>query len=120
KRQRQKLVPPDILLTTPEQLALLIATSYARRFFSDLRYVVFDELHSLVMSKRGHLLALGLTRLRALVPGLQAIGLSATVADPDELRRWLVAQGGLVDSPPMAELITVAGGAKPDVTVLDS
>ncbi|HEY6632318.1 MAG TPA: DEAD/DEAH box helicase, partial [Rhizobiaceae bacterium] len=92
KRQRQKLAPPDILLTTPEQLALLIATPDAKRFFADLRYVVFDELHSLVTSKRGHLLALGLARLRAMVPGLQAIGLSATVADPDELRRWLVAQ----------------------------
>jgi len=164
KRQRQKLVPPDILLTTPEQLALLIATSDARRFFADLRYVVFDELHSLVTSKRGHLLALGLARLRAMVPGVQAIGLSATVADPDELRRWLVAQEGSdkppppppsavplprfageepetspLDPPPftgegdhakrgggggltlpMADLITVTGGAKPDVSVLDS
>jgi ATP-dependent Lhr-like helicase len=117
KRQRQKLAPPDILLTTPEQLALLIATSDAKRFFEDLRYVVFDELHSLVTSKRGHLLALGLARLRAIVPHLQAIGLSATVADPDELRRWLVAQARPGE---MAELITVAGGAKPDVTVLDS
>ncbi len=117
KRQRQKLVPPDILLTTPEQLALLIATSDAKRFFEDLRYVVFDELHSLVTSKRGHLLALGLARLRAIVPGLQAIGLSATVADPDELRRWLVPQERPGE---MAELITVAGGAKPDVSVLDS
>ena len=69
KRQRQKLVPPDILLTTPEQLALLLASSDARRFFEDLRYVVFDELHSLVTSKRGHLLSLGLARLRGLVPG---------------------------------------------------
>ena len=59
KRQRQKLQPPDILLTTPEQLALLIANSEAERFFAGLRYVVFDELHSLVTSKRGHLLALG-------------------------------------------------------------
>lgn len=92
KRQRQKLAPPDILLTTPEQLALLIAASDARRFFEDLRYVVFDELHSLVTSKRGHLLALGFARLRTLCPGLQAIGLSATVSDPDELRRWLVGQ----------------------------
>ena len=117
KRQRQKLSPPDILLTTPEQLALLIASSDARRFFEDLRYVVLDELHSLVTSKRGHLLSLGLARLRSYVPGLQAIGLSATVAEPDELRRWLVGQ-----DPPgkMADLITVSGGAKPDVSVLDS
>src|SRR5690606_36577 len=117
KRQRQKLAPPDVMLTTPEQLALLLASSDARRFFEDLRYVIFDELHSLVTSKRGQLLALGLARLRAMVPGLQAIGLSATVAEPDGWRRWLVGQdpqGG------MADLITVAGGARPDVSVLDS
>ncbi|MCB1454308.1 MAG: DEAD/DEAH box helicase, partial [Rhizobiaceae bacterium] len=48
KRQRQKYVPPDILLTTPEQLALLIASREADRLFSGLRYVVLDELHSLV------------------------------------------------------------------------
>jgi ATP-dependent Lhr-like helicase len=117
KRQRQKLSPPDILLTTPEQLALLIASKDAGRFFSGLRYVVLDELHSLVTSKRGHLLALGLARLRALVPSLQTVGLSATVAEPDELRRWLVAQDG---QGAMAGLITVAGGAKPQITILES
>lgn len=117
KRQRQKLSPPDILLTTPEQLALLIASKDAARFFCGLRYVVLDELHSLVTSKRGHLLALGLARLRALVPGLQTIGLSATVAEPDELRRWLVPQDA---ARAMADLITVAGGAKPQITILES
>ncbi len=81
------------MLTTPEQLALLISAPDADSFFSDLRYVIFDELHSLVASKRGHLLALGLARLRRLRPAIQTIGLSATVTDPDELREWLVAQG---------------------------
>ncbi len=117
KRQRQKLTPPDILLTTPEQLALLISTKDAGRFFADLRFVVLDELHSLVTSKRGHLLALGLARLRRIVPGLQTIGLSATVAEPDELRRWLVDQN---PHGAMADLITVGGGAKPAITILDS
>ena len=117
KRQRQKLVPPDILLTTPEQLALLIASADAPRFFAGLRYVVLDELHSLVTSKRGHLLALGLARLRRFVPSLQAIGLSATVAEPDELRRWLVPQNPPGD---LAEIITVAGGAKPEISILES
>jgi ATP-dependent Lhr-like helicase len=160
KRQRQKLAPPDILLTTPEQLALLIAGGDARRFFKDLRYVIFDELHSLVTSKRGHLLSLGLARLRTFKPDLRAIGLSATVAEPDELRRWLVgqrlsslegemtgkAEGVLAEgttrrrpstaaltlsaasggtSPSrredrLAGLVTVAGGAKPDISILDS
>ena len=117
KRQRQKLVPPDILLTTPEQLALLIASNDAERFFADLRFVVLDELHSLVTSKRGHLLALGLARLRSFVPDLRMIGLSATVAEPDELRRWLVSQ-----NPPgaMSDVIAVEGGAKPNISILDS
>ncbi|SER91594.1 ATP-dependent helicase Lhr and Lhr-like helicase [Rhizobium sp. NFR03] len=118
KRQRQKLDPPDILLTTPEQLALLIANGEAERFFKNLEYVIFDELHSLVTSKRGHLLALGLARLRRLAPGLKTIGLSATVADPLDLQRWLVAQ--VPDREEAAGLITVSGGAKPDISILAS
>src|SRR5690606_3154953 len=89
----------------------------AEQFFKGLRYVVLDELHSLVISKRGHLLALGLARLRRLLPQLQTIGLSATVAKPDELRRWLVDQHGTGS---MAGLVTVDGGAKPKITILDS
>jgi ATP-dependent Lhr-like helicase len=114
KRRRQKLAPPDILLTTPEQLALLISARDADRFFADLDEVVLDELHALVTSKRGDLLSLGLARLRRLAPGLRFTGLSATVADPDGLREWL----GGVATP--AELVTVAGGAKPNISILDT
>ena len=60
KRARQVERPPDILLTTPEQLALLLAHRDARELFGSLKRVVLDELHSLVTSKRGDLLALGL------------------------------------------------------------
>jgi ATP-dependent Lhr-like helicase len=114
KRRRQKLAPPDILLTTPEQLALLISARDADRFFCDLDEVVLDELHALVTSKRGDLLSLGLARLRRLAPGVRFTGLSATVADPDGLREWL----GGVATP--SELVTVAGGAKPNITILDT
>ena len=93
KRQRQKLNPPDILLTTPEQAALLVSAKDADRFFADLDTVILDELHALVTSKRGDLLSLDLARLRTLAPGLKTIGLSATVADPDALRAWIVGQG---------------------------
>ncbi|HTO33249.1 MAG TPA: ligase-associated DNA damage response DEXH box helicase [Pararhizobium sp.] len=118
KRQRQKLNPPDILLTTPEQVALLLANGEAERFFKDLKYVVLDELHSLVTSKRGHLLSLGLARLRRLAPRMQAIGLSATVADPMDLQRWLVPQNeGETHN---AGLITVTGGARPDISILST
>ncbi len=117
KRQRQKLKPPDILLTTPEQTALLLSATDADRFFADVDTVILDELHSLVVSKRGDLLALCLARLRTLAPKLKTIGLSATVADPDALRAWLVGQAS---SPALADLVTVSGGAKPEITILDS
>ncbi|RDI57721.1 ligase-associated DNA damage response DEXH box helicase [Microvirga subterranea] len=92
KRARQIERPPDILLTTPEQLALLLAHREARELFKDLRRVVLDELHSLVTSKRGDLLSLGLARLFTMAPQLTAVGLSATVREPDDLRRYLVPQ----------------------------
>ncbi|MBN9000039.1 MAG: DEAD/DEAH box helicase, partial [Rhizobiales bacterium] len=117
KRQRQKQKPPDILLTTPEQLALLLAAPDAARFFADLDTVIFDELHSLVTAKRGDLLALDLARLRSLRPALRAVGLSATVAEPDHLRRWLMPQH---DTAPanLADIVIAAGGATPDVAIL--
>ena len=121
RRQRQKLNPPDILMTTPEQVALLIAQKDANRFFSDLKYVIFDELHSLVTNKRGHLLALGLARLRNLRPALQTIGLSATVSEPLDLQQWLVAQNrGNADADHAAGLIQITSGEKPNITILDT
>lgn len=119
KRQRQKRDPPDILLTTPEQIALLIASREAPLLFDGLRYVIFDELHSLVTSKRGHLLSLGLARLRRHRPDLQTIGLSATVAQPEMLQAWLMPQSG-GDTPNLSECITVEGGAKPDIRILET
>ncbi|MBV9633366.1 MAG: ligase-associated DNA damage response DEXH box helicase, partial [Methylobacteriaceae bacterium] len=118
KRHRQRRDPPDILLTTPEQLALLIASPDAPHLFAGLRRVVLDELHALVTSKRGDLLALGLARLRALAPHMRSIGLSATVREPDELRRWLVGSPG--EEGPLAALVLAAGGAKPDISILDT
>ncbi|MFE1601241.1 ligase-associated DNA damage response DEXH box helicase [Methylobacterium sp. ID0610] len=117
KRSRQIERPPDILLTTPEQLALLIAHREAETFFAGMKRVVLDELHALVTSKRGDLLALGLARLHRLAPGLAATGLSATVREPEALQRYLVPQA---PEPGLADLITVAGGAKPDLRLLEA
>ena len=89
KRQRQRRHPPDMLLTTPEQLALLLASADAPYLFGTSRRVVVDELHALVTSKRGDLLSLGLARLFRIAPELASIGLSATVAEPDELCRFI-------------------------------
>ena len=114
KRQRQRRSPPDILLTTPEQLALLLASPDAEFLFADLERVVLDELHALVQSKRGDLLSLGLARLRALSPRVAVTGLSATVRAPNDLRRWIVGTG------PLAALVTSPPGAKPDLAILDT
>ena len=83
RRQRQRRYPPGILLTTPEQLALLLSSDDAPFLFSSLKRIVLDELHALVTSKRGDLLALGLARLWRLAPRMRSIGLSATVAKPE-------------------------------------
>jgi ATP-dependent Lhr-like helicase len=111
KRQRQRLHPPDILLTTPEQLALFCAWEGSRGYFADLRTVVIDEIHAIHSSKRGDLLSLGLARLQACAPGLRRVGLSATVNDPDMLRRWLAPAG-------MADLVLGEPGAPPVIDVL--
>ncbi len=118
KRMRQRRDPPDILLTTPEQLALLLATDDAPFLFSTLKRVILDELHSLVTSKRGDLLSLGLARLFTLAPQLTTVGLSATVAEPNELCRYLVPQP--LEGVAMADLVIAQAGAQPKVTMLDT
>lgn len=129
RRTRQRKYPPDILLTTPEQLALLLASDDAPYLFGPLRRIVLDELHALVTSKRGDLLSLGLARLWRIAPQLRAIGLSATVADPDELARFLVPQP-FVPSPArgegderavdQADIVVATGAAPPIVEMLDT
>ncbi len=118
KRQRQRRDPPDILLTTPEQLALLLASADAPYMFGSLRRVVLDELHSLVTSKRGDLLALGMARLFQLAPAMTTVGLSATVAEPDELCSFLVPQP--LQGTAQADLVIAQAGAQPKVTMLDT
>jgi ATP-dependent Lhr-like helicase len=118
KRARQMERPPDILMTTPEQLSLMLAHRKSRDLFGGLNRVVLDELHSLVTSKRGDLLSLGLARLRNLAPGLATFGLSATVREPDDLRRWLVPQN--VEGNGLSELVVAAEGARPRISILET
>ncbi|MDN4988283.1 ligase-associated DNA damage response DEXH box helicase [Bradyrhizobium arachidis] len=118
RRQRQRRYPPDILLTTPEQLALLLSSDDAPFLFSSLERIVLDELHALVTSKRGDLLSLGLARLWRLAPQMRAIGLSATVAEPDQLARFLVPQPGGKET--AADIVVAGGAAPPLVEMLDT
>jgi ATP-dependent Lhr-like helicase len=118
RRQRQRRYPPDILLTTPEQLALLLSSDDAPFLFSSLKRIVLDELHALVTSKRGDLLSLGLARLWRLAPEMRGIGLSATVAEPESLARFLVPQRDRkIES---ADIVIAGGAAAPVVEMLDT
>jgi ATP-dependent helicase Lhr and Lhr-like helicase len=112
KRQRQREHPPQMLMTTPESLALLLSYPDAAAMFAGLSAIVIDELHALAGSKRGDLLALGLARLRRLAPDCRRVGLSATVAWPDDLARWLGSGGAEV------ERLVAAGGARPELRIL--
>jgi ATP-dependent Lhr-like helicase len=118
RRQRQRHLPPDILLTTPEQLSLLLAHPRSLQIFENLKTVVLDELHALYNSKRGDLLALGLARLSTLAPAHRRVGLSATVKDPAPLQRFLVPQPHGRES--LSSLVIAQGGAKPQIAISTS
>jgi ATP-dependent Lhr-like helicase len=115
RKARQRIKPPDILLTTPEQLALFCAWEGAREYFADLSCVIVDEAHAIWPSKRGDLLSLHLARLHQFAPRMRRVGLSATVDDPALVRRWLGPGGE--DS---VDLVLGSGGAQPVVEVLVS
>ncbi|MGZ8501935.1 MAG: DEAD/DEAH box helicase, partial [Candidatus Limnocylindrales bacterium] len=88
--------PPDILITTPESLYLLL-TSQARESLRSVEHVIIDEVHAIAGTKRGAHLALSLERLEALraadAPPLQRIGLSATQRPLDTIARFLGGTG---------------------------
>ncbi|MEO1709295.1 MAG: ligase-associated DNA damage response DEXH box helicase, partial [Pseudomonadota bacterium] len=119
KRQRQRKTPPDIMLTTPEQLALLLSHEDAAVLFGDLKFLILDELHALVASKRGDLLALDIARLRKIAPDVLVTGLSATVARPSELRAFVVPQDAPDDRINLSALVELKGGPQPNLTILE-
>jgi ATP-dependent helicase Lhr and Lhr-like helicase len=119
RRTRQRRDPPQILLTTPEQIALLLSHSDAKDMFGSLKTIILDELHALVTSKRGDLLALGLQRLLSLSPSAIVTGLSATVARPYELSAYMVPQQPDTGMTRLANIVRVAGGAMPSIAILE-
>ena len=114
RRQRQRTDPPQVLMTTPEQIALLLSHPESPQLFGSLRRIVLDELHALVTSKRGELLSLAIARLTRIAPDLRITALSATVAQPETLRQWIATPLPAVPT----RLLVGQGGARPELSIL--
>src|SRR5262249_33749063 len=91
RRNRLRRAPPQVLLTTPESLAILLAQTSAADYFGHIRWIIVDEVHALAAGKRGADLSLCLERLQILArrPPTR-IGLSATCSPLEEAARFLV------------------------------
>lgn len=87
QRVRQRKDAPEILVTTPESLSLLLTHADHEEIFGALETVILDEWHELLGNKRGSLLELALTRLRAVRPHLSTWALTATIANLEEAAR---------------------------------
>lgn len=123
--------PPDVLITTPESLYLMLTAPKARDVLRTVEWVIVDEIHSIAQTKRGTHLALSLERVEALAGPFQRIGLSATARPPEAVARLL---GGYDDtgSPRRVEIVDgdvpreidlrveFVGGREPDLDEPDA
>lgn len=117
-RERRQLIsnPPDILITTPESLYLML-TSAARNTLAGVTTVIVDEIHNLAATKRGAHLAVSLERLDALLEKpAQRIGLSATVENPEAVAQFL---GGIQPVTIMSRLVAKEWDLRLSVPVPD-
>lgn len=112
RRKRQRADPPNIFLTTPESLALLVSYEDAPRMFRGLKRVVIDEIHALSESKRGDQMMLALARLQSICPNLKRVGLSATVEDPAAIAHFMARH------PDPCEILLADPGPAPDIQML--
>ena len=114
RKARQRVKPPQVLLTTPESLSLLLSYPDAVTMFEGLRTIIVDELHGFAKEKRGDLLSLSMSRLQKLAPRLRRVGLSATISDPDAYRSWLAPDADM----DLVDLVIGDPGAEPDLSIL--
>jgi len=114
RKARQRVRPPQMLLTTPESLSLLLSYPDSFTMFASLRTIVIDEVHAFAAGKRGDLLNLCMARLQRIAPALRRVALSATVADEDAYRAWLAPDGDIG----AVTLVQGEPGADPNISIL--
>jgi ATP-dependent Lhr-like helicase len=90
ERRMQAVSPPTLLITTPETLQIILVSKRMREHLKSVKWVVVDEVHEIVSSRRGVQLSLALERLRLICKDIQVIGLSATVGNPEDAARLIV------------------------------
>ena len=90
ERAKQKRKMPDLLITTPESLQLLLTSKGYDKVFKDCTAIVIDEWHELLGSKRGVQVELGLSRLKTISPKLRIWGISATIGNLNQAREVLL------------------------------
>jgi ATP-dependent Lhr-like helicase len=114
RKARQRVRPPQMLLTTPESLSLLLSHEDSKTLFAGLRTVVVDEVHAFASGKRGDLLSLALARLQRLAPAMRRVALSATVSDPEAYQGWLAPHGDIE----LVDIVQGEAGAEPDLKIM--
>jgi ATP-dependent helicase Lhr and Lhr-like helicase len=114
RKARQRVRPPQILLTTPESLSLLLSHEDSFQLFEGLKTLVVDEVHAFATGKRGDLLSLAMARLQRLAPQVRRVALSATVSDPEAYQGWLAPHGD-IDS---VDVVIGDPGAEAELSIL--
>ncbi|MGN5953832.1 ligase-associated DNA damage response DEXH box helicase [Sphingobacterium lactis] len=92
ERQKQRKTPPHALITTPESVHLILATKAGQEYFSNLEFIIVDEWHELMGSKRGVLIELAISRIKTINPNLKIWGISATIGNLDLAKEILLGQ----------------------------
>lgn len=114
ERAKQKGKMPDLLVTTPESLQLLLASKGYEKTFKDCRAIVIDEWHELIGTKRGVQTELGLSRLKAIAPKMRIWGISATIGNLNQAREVLLG----IDSDAMQNSVLIRANIDKKIKVL--